>query len=166
MGAARFRVLLFSIFFFERTRTVASMKAPCLIYLSTRNEVMLVEQSDRCHFSIRHDSPFTMTPFLHIGKKSSSYRGACRVPLFKYSVCPSVCVCVTFVVFTYCHSCTRLTYGSEPVWANASDVFSRTWSRGGHGRCADVHFVVCFWCVGLRAFFIFRSSNAHGLLQV
>ena len=33
-------------------------------------------------------------------------------------------------------------------------MFSRTWSRGGRGRCADVDFVVWFWCVGLRAFFV------------
>ena len=29
------------------------------------------------------------------------------MPLFNYSVCPSVCVCVAFVVFTDCESCTR-----------------------------------------------------------
>ena len=39
-----------------------------------------------------------------LGKKASSYRGA-RVPLFNLSVCLSVCV--TFVVFTDCESCTR-----------------------------------------------------------
>ena len=50
-------------FFFERTRPAASMRPPCLIYLST-------------------SSPFIMRPFLPIGKESSSYRGAYRVPLF------------------------------------------------------------------------------------
>ena len=50
LGAARFRVLLFSFFFFERTHPVASMKAPCLIYLSTRNEARLAERSDQGRF--------------------------------------------------------------------------------------------------------------------
>ena len=40
-----------------------------------------------------------------LGEKDCSYRGAYRVPLFNWSVCVSVCV--TFVVFTDCESCTR-----------------------------------------------------------
>ena len=47
------------LFFFERTAPAASMRTPCLTYLSTSNEAV----------------------FLPIGKKASSYRGACRVPL-------------------------------------------------------------------------------------
>ena len=48
-------------------------------------------------------------------KKASLYRGAYRVPLFNLSlclscnlsVCVSISVCVTFVDFTDCESCTR-----------------------------------------------------------
>ena len=42
-----------------------------------------------------------------LGKKASSYRGAYRVPLFILSVCVSVSVFVTLVVFIYCESCTK-----------------------------------------------------------
>ena len=49
--------------------------------------------------------------FWPLGKKASSYRGAYRLPVPNQSVCPSVCpsvrVCVTFVVFADCESCTR-----------------------------------------------------------
>ena len=48
-----------------------------------------------------------MRPFFAFRQKGSSYRGAYRVPLFNLSVCVSVSVCVTFVVFTDCESCTR-----------------------------------------------------------
>ena len=34
-GAFFFRVFFFVFFFFERTRPAASMRSPCLIYLST-----------------------------------------------------------------------------------------------------------------------------------
>ena len=40
-----------------------------------------------------------------LGKKASSYRVVYRVPLLKLSVCLSVCV--TFVLFTDCESCTK-----------------------------------------------------------
>ena len=53
--------------FFERTRPAASMRPPCLIYISTSTGVRT-----GCHY------------------------------LFSLSVC----VCVTFVVFTDCESCT------------------------------------------------------------
>ena len=43
--------------------------------------------------------------------EACSYRGAYRVPLFNFSVC--VYVCVTFVVFNDCESCTR------PISTNA-----------------------------------------------
>ena len=54
--------------------------------------------------------------FLPLGKKASSYRGAYRVPLFNLSVCVSVSVCVTFVVFTDCESCTR------PIFTNPGSM--------------------------------------------
>ena len=59
----------FSIFFFERTRPTASMRPPCLIYISTSNEARPRDRSDRARF-------------LPVGKNASSYRGAYRVPLF------------------------------------------------------------------------------------
>ena len=71
--------------FFERTRPTASTRQPCLMYL-----YLLV-----------------MRPFLPLGKKASSYRGAYRVQLFNLSVGMCVCVCATFVVFTDCEGCTR-----------------------------------------------------------
>ena len=82
-----------------------------------------------------------------LGKKASSYRVVYRVPLLKLSVCLSVCV--TFVLFTDCESCTRPIfhkpgiYGSGTVGANARDVFPCMPSRVGGGRRAW-DFVVCF----------------------
>ena len=67
LGGADFSVI-FLFFFLERTRPAASMRPPCLIYLSTSNEARPRERSDRGRF-------------LPIGKKASSYRGAYRVPL-------------------------------------------------------------------------------------
>ena len=64
-----FSYFFFLFFFFERTRPAASMRPPCLIYLSTSNEARTRERSDRGRF-------------LPLGQKSSSYRGAYRVPLF------------------------------------------------------------------------------------
>ena len=92
----------FRFLFFEGTRPAARMRPPCLIYLYTSNEAFFVS-----------------------GKKASSYRGAYSVHFlispcnclsfclsvcmsFCLSVCLPVCVCVTFVVFTDCESCTRL----------------------------------------------------------
>ena len=46
-----FRVSFFSVsFFFERTRPAASMRPPCLIYLSTGNEARPRERSERGRF--------------------------------------------------------------------------------------------------------------------
>ena len=64
-----FFVFFFFFFFFERTLPAVSMRSPCLIYLSTSNEAV----------------------FCLLDKEASSYRGACRVPLFNESVCHSVC---------------------------------------------------------------------------
>ena len=54
------------------------------------------------------------------------------------------------------------------VWATAWDVFRRAPSRVGRGGRAAVDFVVCFGWGGFFSvfFFVFISSNAHGLLQV
>ena len=102
-----------------------------------------------------------------VGKKASSYRGAYRVPLFNSPVCLSVCV--TFVAFTDCESCTRSIftnkpgiYGSGRVWANALDVFDHMPSRVGGGRPAAVNFVVCFgWGeMFFRDFHEFAFSNS------
>ena len=60
--------------------------------------------------------------------------------------------------------------GRVRVWANERDVFPCTPSRGGRCRRAavDIFHGVFFQClVGFRVFFfVFFTSNAHGLLQV
>ena len=64
LGGADFFVLIFFDFFlFERTRYAASMRPPCLTYLSTSNEARPRERSDRGRL-------------LPIGKKVSSYRNS------------------------------------------------------------------------------------------
>ena len=108
--------------------------------------------------------------FLPFGKKTSSHRGAYRVPLFSYSVCVSISVCVTFVVFTDCESCTR------PISTNPGSM-----EAGEYGLTRGTCFFACgleldavagllwvSWCVlgGADFFRVFFSSNAHGLLQV
>ena len=72
-----------------------------------------------------------------------------------------VSVCVTFVIFTDCESCTR------PIFTNPGSLgageygltrgvrFVAICYRGGSGRWADVGFVVCFRCGGIF-FFFFR----------
>ena len=92
VGFTLFYFIFSFSFLLERTRPTASMKTPCIIYLPTSNDARPTERSDRGRF-------------LPIGEKASSYRGACRVPIFNLSVCVSVCV--TFFVFTDCESCTR-----------------------------------------------------------
>ena len=73
-------------------------------------------------------------------------------------------MCVTFVVFTDCESCTRPIfhkpgiYGSGRVWANACDVFPRMPSRVGRGRRAAVAFAVCF---GWGGFSCVLSMSLH-----
>ena len=112
---------------------------------------------------------------MHLGKKASSYRGAYRVPLINLSVGMCVCVCVIFVVFPDCESCTRPISTNNPGSMEAGE-YGLT-----HGTC----FLACrleldavagllwiSWCVLGGAdfsgvfFSILFSSNAHGLLQV
>ena len=129
------------------------------------NEARPTERSDRGRCS-------------PIRQNASSYRGAYRLTLFNLSVCLSVsCVCVTFVVFTDCESCTR------PISTNP-----RSMEAGEYGLTRGTCFVArrleviavagllwISWCVlgaaGFRVFFscfffVFLSSNAHDLLQV
>ena len=62
---------------------------------------------------------------------ASSYRGAYRVPLFNnLSACLSVCV--TFIVFTDCESCTR------PVSTNSESM-----EAGEYGLTRGTCFVAC-----------------------
>ena len=63
MGVAGIR--FFRLFAFERTRSVASMRPPCLIYLSTSTAV------DDCT-ELRYSSVFTSTCSARAGK----YRGS------------------------------------------------------------------------------------------
>ena len=62
--------------------------------------------------------------FMPIRQKNSSYRGAYRVPLFNLSVC----VCVTFVVFTDCESRTR------PISTNPGSMEAGEYGLT-HGTC-------------------------------
>ena len=92
LGGAEFSVIFFFVFFFfERPRPAASMRPPCLIYLSTSNEVRPRERSVRgCFFPL--------------GQKRLFIQGCVQGAIIKF-VCRYVCV--TFVVFTDCESCTR-----------------------------------------------------------
>ena len=90
------------------------------------------------------------------------------MPLFNLSVGMCVHVCVTFVVFADCESCTR-PISTNPGFMEAGEygltrvTFPRIPSRVGRGRRAAVDFVVCFgWGGGFfRVFFssIFFSSK-------
>ena len=83
LGAAGFILFCFVFvrfcFFFERARPAASMRTPCLMYLSTSTGVRT-----GCHYLI----------YLSV----------------------SVSVCVTFVVFTDCESCTM------PIFTNPGSM--------------------------------------------
>ena len=127
--------------------------------LITSNEARTKERSDRGRFS-------------PLGKMPLSYRGACRVPLFIWSVCQSVCNVRRFYCLRGLYQADLHKpgiYGSGRVWANAWDVFPRMSSRVGRSRRAAVDFGMCSAVSGLFRFFCFRSffpSNAHGLVHV
>ena len=111
--------------------------------------------------------------------KKPLHTGVCRGChyLISHSVRLSVClsVCVTFVVFTDCESCTR------PISTTPASM-----KAGEYGLTRGTCLVVCrleldavagllwiSWCVlggadlfSVFFFSIFFSSNAHGLLQV
>ena len=83
----------------------------------------------------------------------------------------SVSVSVTFVVFTDCESCTKpISTNPESMEACEYGLTRGTFiveraSRGGRGRRAGVHFVVC--CrFGEDYFLIFSSSNAQPAASV
>ena len=81
----------------------------------------------------------------------------------------SVCVCITFVVFTDCKSCTR------PICTNPGYM-----EAGEYGLTRGTCFVASHlevvavagllwisWCVCLCVYVcVISSSNAHGLLEV
>ena len=95
-GGAFFKSFLYQVvfFYFERTRPAASMRPPCLIYLSTSNEARSKERSDRGRL-------------LAYGAKKplrTEVRTGCHY-LISMSVC--LCACVTFVVFADRESCMR-----------------------------------------------------------
>ena len=75
-----------------------------------------------------------------------------------------LCVCVTFVVFTDCESCTRpistnpgsMEAGEYGLTRGTYFVFRRAPSRGGRGRRAAVDYVVCFrWAYFFVFIFVF-----------
>ena len=80
-GGAGYFLFFCSFFSFERTRSAASTRPPCLMYLST----------------------------------STGVRTGCH-----YLISLSVCVRVTFVVFTDCDSCTR-SISTNPGYMEAGE---------------------------------------------
>ena len=81
-----------------------------------------------------------------MGERASSYRGAYRVPVFNESVGVFVRVCLTFVVFTGCGSCTR------PISTNqgsmeAGEYRLTRWTRFV-ARCLEVIAVAGLMWVG------------------
>ena len=169
LGRADFSVFFpFSIFvFFEHTRPAASMRPPCLIYLSTSNEARRWSEATDSVFCLLAKKP------LHTGVRTGRH----------YLISLSVCLCVRLSVClsVYIRRFYLLRelyeadfhklgiYGSERVWASAWDVFRRAPSRVGRGRRAAVAFVVCFGWSSFFRFFFFRfffSSKANGLPKV
>ena len=85
------------------------------------------------------------------------------MPLFIWFVCPPVCVCVTFVVFTDCESCLR------PISTNPGSM-----EAGDYGLTRGTRFIaVCLevvavaglmwvsWCVfgGAELFYVFQANT-------
>ena len=105
-----------------------------------------------------------MRPFLDLGKKAPSYRGAYRVPLFNLSVGMCVCVCVIFVVLTDCESWTR------PISTNPVSMES-----GEYGLTRGTCFIACrlelhavtgllwtpWYVLGGAKFFSVLSTSLH-----
>ena len=110
-----------------------------------------------------------MRPLFLYAKKSlhAGVRTGCH-----YLISLSVCVCVTFVVFTDCESCTR-PIATNPESMEASE-YGLTHGTCFVARCLEIVAVAGLlwvaWCVLAAAGFFFVrfvfSSNAHGLLQV
>ena len=145
LGAAGFRVFFFVFFFLERTRPVASMRRPCLIYLLVM----------RSFFVYKAEQP--LITGVHTGCDYFFYLPVCLYVQHLWFL-----LIVRAVHGADFHK--PGIYGSGRVWANTWDLVRRTPCRGGRGRRAAVDFVVCF---GFVSFFsCFFSSNEHGLLQV
>ena len=121
----------FRFFSFEHTWPAASMRLPCLLYLSTSNEARARGRSDRGRFLPKAKKPLhnevkRPRPFFVYRQKTlfmpGCVQGAIIQLLGSPSVCLpvclsvclsvclcvlSVCVCVTLVVFADCESYTR-----------------------------------------------------------
>ena len=114
--------------------------------------------------------------FCFLAKKAlhTGVRTGCHY-LISLSVCLSVCVRATFVVFTACKSCTR------PVSTNPGSMEAGEYGLS-RGTCfverrlevvAVAGLLWTSWCVlggadffGFSFFVIHFCSNAHGMLQV
>ena len=118
---------------------------------------------------MRHgrESEATEAVFCLKEKSPLFYRGAYRVPLFNQSVCPSVSVCVPFVVFTDCESCAR------PISSNPGSMEAGEYglTRGTcliARRLEVVAVAGLSWCFGMRRKFVFFpfffSWNAQAAL--
>ena len=100
-----------------------------------------------------------------VGDASVSF-AACSSTVTSHRGLSCASVCVTFVIFTDCESCTR-PISIYPASMEAGE-YGLT-SRVGPRRRPAVDFVVCSGCAGISFCFVFPfffSSNAHGLLQV
>ena len=112
--------------------------------------------------------------FFRYRQKAHLYRGAYRVPLFKLSVCVSVCVRVTFVVFMIARAVRGRFPPTRGLWKRAS-MGSRVgcvswnavarWSRspgccGFRGGFLGAGGIISFFFFFVFFFFL----NAHGLL--
>ena len=132
--------------YFERTRPTASTRQPCLMYHSTSNEARPRERSDRGRpLPLRQKKP------LHTGVRKGCHYLVCL------SVCPSVymLVCVTFVVFTDCESCSR-PISTIPVSMEAGE-YGLTRGTWVFARRLEVVTVAGLpwiqWCVWVRRIF-------------
>ena len=116
-GAFRVWRIFFSILFFLRTPTACCKHEATLPnFLSTSTEARPRERSDRGHFlPLRVKSFFIMRPFFAYIRKSLFIPGYVQGAIMSL-VYVSVSVCVTFVVFTHCESC------SGPMFTNPGSM--------------------------------------------
>ena len=121
LGGVDFFAFLFRLFFFfERTRPAAIMRPPYLIYLSTSN-------------AFKAKNP------LHTGVSTGCH----------YLISVSVCVCVTFVIFTDCESCTRpISTNPVPIEAGEYGLTCGTWFSRAVSRWSR-----SLTCCGFRGVF-------------
>ena len=104
---------------------------------------------------------------MRIGKKSSSYRGAYRVPLFALYICLCLCICNIRLFYRLRELC-EADFHKPGIYGSGGECgltrgtcFIATPSRGGRGRRAVVDFVACFECGGIFLCFFFPRFRTH-----